>query len=57
MRDKSRIEPLLIELKRVWEKNPELRFFQLVEQLKARLGKTDAFYLEDNHVIGLLKKI
>jgi uncharacterized protein YihD (DUF1040 family) len=57
MRDIKRIEPLLIELKRVWEKNPDLRFFQITEMLKAKLGNHDAVYLEDNHVLGLLKKI
>ena len=56
MRDRKRIEPILIEFKRVWEKNPDLRFFQLVDLLRTKLGK-DAFYLEDVYLIDLLKKL
>jgi len=45
MRDRSRINALLDKIRRVWHKNPDLRFGQLVDALAAKADK-DAFYLE-----------
>jgi hypothetical protein len=57
MKDPKRIERLLIEFKKVWERNPDLRFFQVIELIKARLGKVNSFYLEDDHFVEFLKKL
>lgn len=49
MRDPKRIEPFLKQFKALWKKNPDMRFFQLVECLRAELVTKDgdAFYVED----------
>ena len=49
MRDMNRIEPFLEELKAVWEKYPDLRFWQLVCAIASngQDGPVDPFYWEE----------
>lgn len=48
MRKIERIEPFMDKVKELWEKNPDLRFCQLIELIMSRcdeLDKTDPFFL------------
>jgi len=45
MRDPKRIPVLLQAIKEVWERHPDLRFCQLVQNIT---GKNDSFYMEDD---------
>ena len=53
MRDPKRISQILKKLQKVWEKNPELRLAQLIENAFLYSGK-DVYYVEDE---DLIKKI
>jgi len=48
MRDKKRIEPFLKKLQLFWEKNPDLRFGQIVYILAEKLNVWDIFFPEDD---------
>lgn len=45
MRDANRIEPMLAELKKVWEKHPDLRLGQLICNI---IPKDKLYYVEDD---------
>jgi len=50
MRDKNRIKPLLADLEKIWNKNPELRLCQLLKILATTYNDFkghDLFYFED----------
>lgn len=47
MRDKKRIKPFLEEFEKLWLKNPDQRFGQLVYNL-ARFNNLDMFNTEDD---------
>lgn len=56
MRDRKRIEPFLAELGELWEKNPDLRFGQLVANLQATISKNpDIFYTEDDQMLKAIR--
>ena len=55
MRDPSRIEEILVLLKKYWEANPDLRLGQILENVASILNQR-AFYMEDNLVIKFLKE-
>ena len=55
MRDPKRIPKLLAVLQEYWEKCPDLRFGQLIENLKSFSGKLDLFYVEDDEFEKILK--
>ena len=57
MRDPNRIAHLLVLLGRLWKQSPDLRFAQIVELLKSKLGTYDMFYIEDDDLIKLLERI
>ena len=57
MRDPNRIAHLLVLLGRLWKRNPDLRFAQIIEILKSKLGTDDMFYVEDDDLIKLLERI
>ena len=57
MRDPNRIAHLLVLLGRLWKRNPDLRFAQIIEILKSKLGTDDMFYIEDDDLIKLLERI
>ena len=56
MRDPNRIAHLLVLLGRLWKRNPDLRFAQIIEILKSKLGTDDMFYVEDDDLINKLKR-
>ena len=51
MRDPKRINTLLTTFKRIWRRDPDLRFTQLMSAfeayMKATYQVTDLFYIED----------
>lgn len=59
MRKIERIEPFMDKVKEIWEKNPDLRFWQLIELIMGRcyeLDKTDPFFWEDDKWLELIDK-
>lgn len=59
MRKIERIEPFMNKVKEIWEKNPDLRFCQLIELIMSRcdeLDKTDPFFWEDDKWLELIDK-
>lgn len=56
MRDSKRIAVLLRILQLGWEKVPDLRFGQLIENFKRYTGKQDLFYIEDDDMMEELVK-
>lgn len=58
MRDPKRIPVILKELGKLWEKHPDLRFYQLAQSLtllsKIRVG--NPFYVEDDRVLEWIKR-
>ena len=58
MRDPKRIDRILKELKELWEKVPDWRLGQLIENVKEASGaKIDTFYVEDDHIEKGLERI
>jgi len=53
MRDPKRIPEVLETIRKIWEKNPGLRFGQLL----LNLGNDFNYYVEDDHLIRTLKKL
>ena len=58
MRKTERIKPFLEELEKVWEKYPDLRFWQLVCSVACNEndGPVDPFYWEEEKWIEQMKK-
>ena len=57
MRDPNRIAHLLVLLGKLWKRNSDLRFAQIIEILKPKLCIDDMFYVEDDDLIKLLERI
>lgn len=57
MRDIKRIEPLLNQLQSKWEAMPDMRFFQMIEVVKSKLGKDDCFNVEDRKALEAIESI
>jgi len=55
MRDKNRIPVILDKLKEKWEKNPDLRFCQLLHNT-IYPSTIPMFYLEDDILLELIEK-
>lgn len=51
MRNPNRIYEILNLLQRGWEKMPDLRFGQLIENLKRYINVDDLFYIEDDELV------
>lgn len=51
MRNPNRIYEILNLLQRGWEKIPDLRFGQLIENLKRYIDVDDLFYIEDDELV------
>lgn len=51
MRDPNRIPEILAMLRQCWEKVPDWRLGQLIENLKHDIGVDDLFYIEDDKMI------
>ena len=50
MRNPERIIEIMTLLQKGWEKVPDWRFGQLVENFKRYIGVNDMFYLEDDEL-------
>lgn len=55
MRDPKRIKPLLAELEKQWERFPDWRFGQLIENMKRFYDINDLFYIEDDKMLKLIE--
>lgn len=55
MRDPKRIDEFCEILKKVWHKEPDWRFGQIIENIKRGYGINDIFYIEDDTMINMLK--
>lgn len=53
MRDVTRIEPMLEELKSVWEQYPDLRLGQLICDI---VPENKLYYVEDDMMLEQIKK-
>ena len=51
MRNPERIPEIMALLQKGWEKVPDWRFGQVIENFKRYIGKEDIFYLEDEEII------
>jgi hypothetical protein len=56
VRDPNRIPEFLALMQKCWEKVPDWRFGQLIENIKRFSGKPDLFYLEDDDFEKILKE-
>ena len=57
MRDKQRIVLIQEEIRKYWEKHPDLRLSQIVCNCSVSLGVTDPFYLEDDDLLYTIRKL
>lgn len=57
MRDPNRIAHLLVLLGKLWKRNSDLRFAQIIEILKSKLCIDDMFYVEDEDLIKLMERM
>lgn len=57
VRDLKRIDDVLEQLKILWDKNPDIRFFQLIRILEHRFDLDDSFYFEDEDLLVRLKEL
>lgn len=55
MRDPKRIKPLLAEIEKQWERFPDWRFGQLIENIKRFYDINDLFYIEDDKMLKLIE--
>jgi len=55
MRDPKRIPEILNELKKAWEKYPDLRLGQLIDNIVTRTP-CPLFYIEDEDLVKRIKK-
>lgn len=51
MRDPNRIPEIMTLLQNGWERVPDWRLGQLIENLKRYIGVDDLFYIEDDKMI------
>ncbi len=56
MRDPKRIPQILAKLQKLWEKHPDLRLGQLVENLAPK-GQADAYFVEDDILVQRINAI
>jgi uncharacterized protein YihD (DUF1040 family) len=57
MRNSERIPEILDMIKGIWEKSPDLRFFQIIALIKCKIGSDDPFFYEDDKLLEELKKM
>ena len=55
MRDPNRIYEFIKVLTEAWANNPDLRFSQIIENIKRYSNKSDLFYLEDEDMLQIIK--
>ena len=51
MRDPKRIPEILALIQQGWEKVPDWRFGQIIENLRRYISTNDLFYIEDDEMI------
>ena len=59
MRNIERIEPFMDKIKELWEKNQDLRFWQLINVIAGRcyeLDNSDPFFWEEDKWLELINK-
>ena len=56
MRDPNRIDTMLDELKQLWMTDPDWRLGQLIANLSRAAGIEDPFYIEDDHMLEIIRK-
>lgn len=59
MRNIERIEPFMDKIKEIWEKNQDLRFWQLINVIAGRcyeLDNSDPFFWEEDKWLDLINK-
>lgn len=58
MRNKNRIEPFLKSVQKLWEKQPDLRFGQLIYMLAENLDSSprDIFFPEEEEWLRAISK-
>lgn len=54
MRDTARIERIMNALAEYWRLHPDLRFGQLMENIKTFSGYEDMYYVEDDELEALI---
>ncbi len=57
MRNIDRIDPFIERLKEVWKQHPDLRFGQIVAFIELSGSFDDIFYVEDDKIFEILKRI
>ena len=60
MRDPKRIQPILADLETFWSQHPDLRFWQVVEIVRARMSDCpdfDPFYVSDEKTLEVLERM
>jgi uncharacterized protein YihD (DUF1040 family) len=50
MRDPNRIYEIISLIQAGWQKVPDMRFGQIIENLKRYIGVDDLFYIEDDRL-------
>lgn len=55
MRDPKRIKIILTELEKVWNKVPDQRLGQLIENITFSTDRNYLFYVEDDRMSELIK--
>jgi hypothetical protein len=53
IRDPNRIAPMMERIKRLWESNPELRFYQLMGNVSK---VKDPYYVEDSELMRWIEE-
>lgn len=62
MRDPCRIAEIMQEVEKIWRKNPDLRFWQVLHMLQAEYNiiacsvDNDMFYVEDDKFLDWLRE-
>lgn len=55
MRNPKRITVIMKKITQLWQRYPDLRFFQLVEMLKSKCPMSDVFYFEDDDLETIIE--
>ena len=57
MRDPNRIQTIIPELQKVWEKNPDWRLGQLICNLGRMAGYMEPFHVEDDKMLEMILEL
>lgn len=56
MRDPKRIDEFCQRLAEAWKNVPDLRFFQVIDNIQRFALRSDGFYIEDDRAIEEIEK-